>query len=110
MEFKEVKIEIYIPICYVNQLREELNHVGACRVGNYDHCMSVTQVSGYWRPLTGAEPYDGTIGQVSHGQECKVEVRCKKEYVKDAIKVIHKIHPYEEPLYHIIPLLNCMYE
>lgn len=44
-------------------------------------------------------------------QPVKVQIRlAEKEYVKDAIKVIHKIHPYEEPLYHIIPLLNCMYE
>lgn len=106
MEYKAVKIEIYIPIRFINQLRVELNHAGACKVGNYDQCMSVTQVSGYWRPLTGAEPYDGKVGEVSHSQEVKVEVRCEKEYVKAAIDVIKKVHPYEEPLFNIIPLLN----
>ncbi len=109
MEYNEVKIEVFIPINFVDSLREGLNNVGACKVGNYDNCISVTQVSGYWRPLIGAQPYEGVVGEVSHGQECKVEVRCKTEYVKDAIKVVKEIHPYEEPLFNIIPLVNYLY-
>ena len=32
MEFKEVKIEEYIPEEYILKLRDELNKVNACRV------------------------------------------------------------------------------
>lgn len=110
MEYEEVKIEIYVPLNFVIPLRDALNEIGACKVGNYDHCVSVTQVSGYWRPLTGANPHDGKIGEISHGQECKMEVRCKKDYVINAINTIKKIHPYEEPLYNIIPLVNHLYK
>ena len=39
-----------------------------------------------------------------------MEVRCKIEYVKNAIKVIKKVHPYEEPVYNIVPLLNNIFE
>lgn len=75
-----------------------------------DHCVSVIQVSGYWRPLTGSNPYDGTIEEISYGQECKMEIRCKIDYVSNAINIIKKIHPYEEPLYNIIPLVNHLYK
>ncbi len=110
MEYREVKIEVYIPIGFVEELRNGLNSIGACHIGKYDNCISVIQVSGYWRPLDGAQPYDGEVGEISYGQECQVEVRCKTEFVKDAIKMIRKIHPYEEPVYNIIPLVNDCYE
>ena len=110
MEFKEVKIEIYVPVSHVIKLRDALNEIGACRVGNYDNCISVTEVTGYWRPLDGANPYDGVVGEISEGSECKMEVRCKIEYVRKAIKVIKEIHPYEEVLYNIVPIINHLYE
>ena len=110
MKEKEVKIEVYLPISFVGPMREGLNKIGACKVGNYDHCISITQVSGFWRPLPGAQPYDGVVGELSQGQECKIEVRCKEALIQNAIQVIEQIHPYEEPLFNIIPLLNHLYE
>lgn len=110
MEFKEVKIEIYTPKEYIVKLREELNKVNACKVGQYDNVISITDIRGYWRPLEGADPYNGEVGKVCEGEECKVEIRCKAEYVKNAIKVIKAIHPYEEPLINVIPILNDLFE
>ncbi|MDZ5610464.1 divalent cation tolerance protein CutA [Bacillus pseudomycoides] len=106
MKFNEVKIEIYIPKEYIETLRDELNKVHACQVENYDHCLSYGTVKGYWRPLENSLPYNGEAGQICEGQECKVEIRCKQEIVKDALAVIHRIHPYETPMIYIIPLLN----
>lgn len=110
MDFKEVKIEVYLPCEFVVKLRDELNKVKAGRIGNYDNCMSVVNVKGYWRPLEKANPYSGQVGEVSEGDECKIEVRCKMEYVKDAIRVIRDVHPYEEPVFNIIPLINNIFE
>ncbi|MBU5254999.1 hypothetical protein [Tissierella praeacuta] len=110
MEIKEVKIEIYIPGEYVIELRDELNKSNACKVGDYDNCISVTNVRGYWRPLEGANPYNGQVGEICEGEECKVEARCKIEYVKKAIEAIRKIHPYEEPLFNIVPIINDLFE
>ena len=73
-QFEMVKLEIFIPEEYIEPLREALHAAGAGRVGNYDHCMSATQVLGYWRPLEGAEPYQGKIGEIEEGKECKVEI------------------------------------
>lgn len=78
--------------------------------GNYDNVISITNVRGYWRPLKGSNPFIGKVGKVCEGQECKIEIRCKKEYVRNAIKVIKKIHPYEEPLINIIPIINELFE
>jgi hypothetical protein len=109
MEFNLVKIEVFIPEDFVTALQEEISSTDAGRIGNYDHCCSVTQVRGYWRPLEGANPFDGQVGRISEGQECKVEVNCLRKAAHEVIKAIRKIHPYEEPLINIIPLMNDQY-
>lgn len=107
--FNEVKIEIYIPEHYIERLRDELHLVNAGRIGNYDHCISITDVRGYWRPLEGASPFQGQVGEIAEGTECKVEVRCARQYVSDALKVIRNVHPYDEPLINVIPLVNHLF-
>ena len=47
MNFKKVKIEIFIPAEYTNKLREELNNIGALGVGNYDNVISITKIKGF---------------------------------------------------------------
>jgi hypothetical protein len=106
----QFKLEIFIPATHVDVLREALAEAEAGRIGNYDHCCSVMDVRGYWRPLDGAKPYQGQIGQVETGEECKVEVNCPRELVQDVLKAIRRVHPYEEPLINVIPLANSMFE
>ena len=107
---KYVKIEVFIPAEYVEMLRDRLHEVGVGRIGNYDHCVSVSVVTGYWRPLAGTNPYAGKIGEISKGEERKVEVSCREESVEEALAAIRAIHPYDKPLINIVKLLNHKYE
>ncbi len=109
-EFANFKIEIFIPEEFVIPLRDALNEAGAGHIGNYDHCISVYTVRGYWRALPGADPYAGEVGKLFEGSECKVEVNCKREHVAAAIQAIRKVHPYEEPVINVIPLANDWFE
>lgn len=106
MEFDRVKLEIYTPEEFAEPIRNALNDLGACHIGNYDQCMSVMPVTGTWRPLEGSNPYDGTKGEISRGRELKMELVCPKELAAQALEVIRRIHPYEEPVVHVLPLLN----
>ena len=106
MNFKKVKIEVYIPEEYRDKLREALNNIGVLGVGNYDNVMSVTKVTGYWRPLKNANPFDGEINKLSKADEDKIEFAADIENVYNAVKVIKEVHPYEEPVINIIPLIN----
>lgn len=110
MEFKDYKIEIYVPEDYIIKLRDALNKVNACKIGNYDNCISYSQVKGYWRPLDGANPFNGEVGSICSGSECKMEIRCRREFVSKALKTIREIHPYEEPLINVLPVLNEYFE
>lgn len=110
MKAAQYKIEVYIPPEYIDRLRAALNDAGACRVGNYDNCLSVTETCGSWRPLAGSNPYSGMVGELCRRQECRAECRCEAEYVPAAIAAIRRVHPYEEPLINIIPLANNLFE
>jgi hypothetical protein len=108
--FTDVKLEIFVPRDYSLKIRDELAKIGVGRVGNYDHCLAIYPVQGYYRPLPGAEPFEGKIEKISETMEHKIEVNCKRELVNEAIKVIRKVHPYEEPLVNVIPLANHLFD
>lgn len=99
------KIEVLIPEAYIVPLRDKLNELGILKVGKYDHVISYSEVRGYWRSLEGASPYDGEIGKISSGTECKMEFRCPYDAVNEVKKVIQGVHPYEEPIINVLPLL-----
>lgn len=107
LNFENCKIETFIPEEYVDRLRERLNTEGVLTIGgNYDNCMSVSKVQGYWRPLSGANPFDGQVGKLSCEEECKVEFCCRSQLAKIAVDVIREVHPYEVPVINVLPMLN----
>jgi hypothetical protein len=108
-DFIEVKLEIFTPQEHVLRIRHELAKIGVGRIGNYDHCVAVYPVQGYYRPLEGANPFEGEVGKISSGVEYKIEVNCKRELVNDAIRVVKSVHPYEEPLINVFPLANHLF-
>lgn len=62
IDVTEVKLEIYVPEEYIEPIRDALTHIGACRVGNYDHVMAFHCSRGSWRPLPGSSPFNGKTG------------------------------------------------
>ena len=108
--FSDVKLEIFVPQDYALRIRDELAKIGVGRIGEYDHCMAMYPVRGFFRPLPGANPFDGEIGEIKEAEEYKVEVNCKRQLVNEALTAIRSVHPYEEPLVNIIPLANHLFD
>ena len=100
------KLEIFIPANYLETLQTALQKVDAGHIGNYDCCLSYSEVVGTWRPLNGAKPHIGTVDEISKEPELKVEVRVKTENLAQTLESIKNIHPYETPVINIIALLN----
>jgi hypothetical protein len=101
-----VKLEIFLPPESLESVAEALRQAGAGKIGNYDSCLSASPVKGRWRPLAGADPYNGDIGKLCEADELKVEANCPAENLKKALKLIRAAHPYEEPVINVIPLLR----
>jgi hypothetical protein len=102
-----VKMEFFIPEKEAPAVREALGKAGFGRVGKYDHCLAETRVTGHWRPLEGAQPRAGNPGGITGAGEMKVEFVCRADRAAEAAAVIRRLHPYEEPLILVIPLLNA---
>ena len=104
MEFQYCKMEIFVPETHLPAIQKALQEVDAGHIGNYGSCMSVSAVTGYWRPLEGCDPYIGDVGKISCEPEVKVEVTVYTEAVDQTIAAVKKVHPYEEPVINVIPL------
>ena len=104
-DIRFVKLEIFLPESHLAQLQEVLRAVDAGHIGRYDSCLSYHHVIGTWRPLAGTVPYSGTIGELSREQELKVEVTIRAERLRETIRAVKAVHPYEEPVINAIPLL-----
>ena len=100
------KLEIFIPETHLAALQKTLRELDAGHIGNYDACMSYSHVIGTWRPLKGTKPYIGNEGTISEEEEIKAEVTCKVSDVDSIIAAVKKIHPYEEPVINVIPLIR----
>ena len=100
------KLEIFLPPTHLEVLRRALWEVDAGHIGQYDHCLSYSPVTSCWRPLEGTKPYSGTPGEESRELELKVEVTCRLENLEKTWQAIKRVHPYEEPVINVIPLLQ----
>ena len=109
MEVKYCKLEIFIPKSHFEVLQKTLQSVDAGHIGNYDCCLSASEVMGYWRPLNGCNPYLGSVGEISCEPELKVEVTCLRAQVDETVRAVKRIHPYEEPVINVLPLWHTSF-
>lgn len=62
MEHRFYKLEIFVPEDYFAAVRQALWSVDAGHIGEYDRCLSWSRVNSCWRPLEGADPFEGIPG------------------------------------------------
>ena len=105
MQFDFYKLEIFIPETHFKQLQKALQDADAGHIGNYDSCLSYSKVTGVWRPLENTSPYIGQFNEISEEPELKVEVTIKSQNLEKTVAAIKAVHPYEEPVINILPLL-----
>ena len=82
MNVSFLKLEIFIPETHLGALKAVLREVDAGHIGNYDCCLSYSQVMSTWRPLAGMDPYIGKENVISIEPELKVEVTIRTEKLR----------------------------
>lgn len=95
------KIAFFVPETHKDAVKQALFDAGAGRVGNYDCCSWETLGQGQFRALQGANPFLGTIDQIEHVDEYRVELVCADALVSIAIRALKAAHPYEEPAFDV---------
>lgn len=106
MEFKFIKIVVFVPSTHADKVSDALAEAGAGHVGNYDCCSFSTKGIGSFRGLDGSKPFIGEFGKLEKVEEEKIETICPYAKLDEVLAAIKEVHPYEEPAIDIYPLLN----
>jgi dinuclear metal center YbgI/SA1388 family protein len=100
-----LKLVVFVPVSHQQQLLEAILGFSGMP-GNYTECSFSVTGTGTFTPQSGAAPFIGSIGTRENVTESRVEMIVKKAALQPAIKALRAAHPYEEPAFDIIPLLN----
>ena len=100
------KLEYYVPAEELAAVNDAVFGAGAGRVGAYEHCCWITEGTGQFRPLAGANPFVGTPGRLETLPEFKVELVVDDNHLDAAVRALIDAHPYETPAYQVIALAN----
>lgn len=95
-----------VPESHLEVVKEAIFAVGAGSIGNYCKCAWQTVGQGQFMPLTGSQAFIGEIGKLETVAEYKVEIMCTDEQIKLAVSALKQAHPYEEPAYQVVQLVN----
>jgi len=95
------KLCVYVPENSVEKVKQALFDAGAGQIGNYDSCCWQTTGTGQFRPLKNSNPSIGTLNEIEHVAEIKIELICANDLIKQAIQALTDSHPYEEPAFDV---------
>ncbi|MBP3088030.1 Nif3-like dinuclear metal center hexameric protein [Corynebacterium sp. sy017] len=95
---------VYVPAADVDKLKEQVFAAGAGKIGNYSECSFETPGTGQFRPQSGAQPAQGTVGELERVAEIRVEFVAKPQERQRIMAALRAAHPYEEPAYDVVAL------
>lgn len=100
------KLTAYAPVDAAPPVRAALAEAGAGRIGDYDFASFSSGGRGRFRPLAGANPAIGTVGDIETVDEERIEVVFDRSLRRDVVHALLSAHPYEEPAYDVIELAD----
>ena len=93
-------IGVYVPLDYLEKVRDAMFQAGGGKIGSYDSYCWVTKGVRMFRPLSSSKPFIGKENQIEKVDEYKLELVVSDENLKNVIKAMKKSHPYEMPAFH----------
>ncbi len=100
------KLAFFVPVEDAEAVKEAVFATGAGRIGDYEACCFQTRGTGQFRPLEGADPHIGHVGDLERVEELKVELVCEDTLIRQAVAALRLAHPYEEPAFDLWRLEN----
>lgn len=101
---KKYKLVMYVPESHGDKLREAIGNAGAGKIGDYSFCTFTSKGVGRFKPETGANPTIGEVGKLEVVEEERIETVCSEDKLKDVLRAIKEVHPYEEPATDVYPI------
>jgi dinuclear metal center YbgI/SA1388 family protein len=100
------KLITYVPVDYLEKVRESLFNSGAGKIGNYDECSFSSRGEGTFRAGDDTNAFVGEKGKRHLESEQKLEVIYPIDKQGAVLSSLSNSHPYEVPAYDILQLQN----
>lgn len=100
------KVTVLVPTDAAAIVRAAVAEAGAGAIGLYDHCTFSVAGQGRFRPLEGAHPTIGTVGDLEVVAEERVEAVLPRRLRRAVVAALLAAHPYEEPAYDVVELAD----
>ena len=97
------KLVVYVPTPDAPRLVDALAAAGAGVIGDYDRCAWTIEGVGTFRPVAGAQPTTGRIGEIERVLETRVEMVVPIRHRRATVEALRAAHPYEEPAFDLVP-------
>ncbi|OCZ50173.1 YqfO family protein [Acinetobacter seifertii] len=101
-----LKLIYYVPDSHLESTKQAIFSAGAGGIGNYEHCAWQVKGIGQFKPVKGADPYIGELGELEQVDEWRIETIVIEENAKAVAKALKASHPYEEPAFEFIQIIE----
>lgn len=96
------KLVVFVPVEQAQRLIDALSAAGAGSLGDYDRCAWTSEGTGTFRPLAGADPAVGQVGEIETVHEARVEMVVPARRRGEVVAALRAAHPYEEPAFDLL--------
>ncbi len=93
---------VYVPEGALQRVLDAVFAAGAGAIGRYRESAFVSAGRGQFRPLAGADPAIGTVGELEYVDERRVEVVLPRTRRAAVVAAMRAAHPYEEPAFYVV--------
>lgn len=101
------KYQVMVPVPDAAVVLDAMAVAGAGHIGNYDRAAFLAAGTGTFRPLPGANPTIGGVGQVAEVPEVAINMIAPRRVRQAVVAAILAAHPYEEPAFDILELASA---
>ena len=101
-----LKLIYYVPEAYLETTKDAIFQAGAGGVGNYEQCAWQVKGMGQFKPVKGANPFIGEVGELEKIPEWRVETIVPEDKAIDVARALKASHPYEEPAFEFVHIIS----
>lgn len=98
------KFVVFVPEANAEAVIDAMAAAGAGHVGNYERCAFRSTGEGTFRPLPGASPHLGAVGDTELVAEARLEMVASRHLRTAVVAAMRAAHPYEEPAFNVLEL------
>ncbi|QMW03857.1 Nif3-like dinuclear metal center hexameric protein [Spirosoma foliorum] len=101
------KLVVFVPNADLTAVLTAIYGAGGGRIDTYEHCSFRVNGEGTFKPLDGASPTVGAVGQDETVDEQRLEVLVPTYLENAVVAAMKRAHSYEVPAYDLYPLNNA---